>query len=121
MTVIIGKSVWDALQAEKERTVPRSAWGFDSQLLCRWQERKSAEGHKEIELVESVYGWSVRYASGLQDFGLLAGLRKGNLDGSLEAALKYAQAWVDEDPTKRCCFAPDEVARICHASTSCPA
>jgi hypothetical protein len=54
-----------------------------------------------VEVICSNYGHSVRYDSGLQNFGLLAGSRSGALDGTLEDAERYATAWVAEDPTRR--------------------
>ena len=64
-----------------------------------------------VELVDSNYGWSVRYNSGLQNFGIVAGCRNGQLDGTREAAEAFARDWVARDPARRYAQAPEiEVA-----------
>ena len=114
--VIIGADVWAALQKEKDLMVPKSRFRggyYDSEALCRWQSEKSGEGYTSVELVESLYGWSVRYASGLQDFALLAGARRGNVDGTLQDAVRFAYKWASANPEKRFVFAPSKVAHAC--------
>jgi hypothetical protein len=99
--LIAGADLYDALRAERE-ALPRARCGnFESEALCRLQEAQARRGILGAELVETIYGWSVRYDSGLQNFGILAGPRSGRLDGSLEAAEKFARQWVAEDASRR--------------------
>ena len=46
--------------------------------LCRLQEEQSARGYLPYRLVLSMYGWTIRYASGLQGFGLVYSSRSFN-------------------------------------------
>lgn len=101
MIIVCGEPLVDELTAEQERRVPRGCGGFKSEELCQLQRERSGRGLLGVELVKSNYGWSVRYDSGLQNFGLLAGARSGTLDGTLECAERYAIAWVAQDPTRR--------------------
>ncbi len=57
-----------------------------------------------VEVVKNLYGWSVRYASGLHNFELLASARLKDVDGSIDDAIKWASAWVNEDPSIRYAF-----------------
>lgn len=100
-TIVAGQDLIVALEAEKVARVPQNAWGFESEKLCEFQRDVSGRGIIGAEVVCSNYGHSVRYDSGLQNFGLLAGSRSGQLDGSLEAAETWARAWVAKDPTRR--------------------
>ena len=67
--------------------------------LCRLQESQSARGYLPAMLVESIYGWGVRYASGLQDFGIL--VRSQDLGGSRAAAIAWGITWANDDPNHR--------------------
>jgi hypothetical protein len=82
-TVVAGFEA-EALHA---RTLAEAASheGFD---LPRWQERY--DHTIAVEIVETIYGYSLRYASGLQNFGLIA----GDL-GTLSDALQFTTQWVD--------------------------
>jgi hypothetical protein len=116
MHVVVGQQVHAALHAEKERTVPHSKRPgmeqyFESESLCRWQSECYRRGVRGVELVKSIYGFSVRYDSGLADFGLLAGARDGQLDGSFEDAVRFATEWVNEDPAHRYAWTRDDAAR----------
>lgn len=102
MIMVAGAELYDALETEKERTVPMNGQYFQSEPLCRWQSEVSRRGILGAEVIDCTpHGCSVRYDSGLQNFGLLAGSRCGMLDGSLEDAERWARAWVAEDPTRR--------------------
>lgn len=101
MIIVAGEELVDALTAEQVARVPRGCGGFRSEELCNLQRDRASRGLLGVELVKSNYGWSVRYDSGLQNFGLLAGSRSGALDGSLEDAERYAKEWVSKDPTRR--------------------
>lgn len=100
--VVAGHEVWDRVHNEYDAvreglSGPRER----DNALCRAQERHSREGIRGAKLVESIYGWSVRADSGMQDFSILAGSRDGTLDGSWDDAERFVRAWVAEDPTRR--------------------
>jgi hypothetical protein len=100
-TIIAGAALAASLDAEREALVAKTAGGyFNSEQLCDLQIKRSQRGICEVEIVKSNYGYSVRYASGLQDFGLLRGAR-GAADPSFEAAKKFCEDWVAADPTRR--------------------
>lgn len=67
------------------------------QSLIALQESQSRRGYIPAELVLSIYGWTVRYASGLQGFGIL---RKAD-SFNPENALRWAREWVARDPKSR--------------------
>lgn len=113
MRIVAGQEIYVALQAEKERTVPHSkkpgmSQYFESEPLCRWQSECYSRGVRGVEIVKSIYGFSVRYDSGLADFGLLASSRYGQLDGTFEDAVRYATEWCNEDPARRYAWTRDE-------------
>lgn len=88
--VIAGQDVkarYDAMRADALRG-PR-----DNETIPNFQIAANRLGFREAELVESNYGWSVRYASGLQNFGLLASSRARQVDGTLADAIRYAREW----------------------------
>lgn len=99
MVIVAGEPLVDAMTAEQKATVAFTGFGYDSEDLCALQRSRASKGIMGVELVRSIYGWSVRADSGLQDFALLAG--KGQLDGMLEDATRWAKAWVEQDPSKR--------------------
>lgn len=98
--VIAGQELADALSAERLAKIERSELGLNSEQLCKHQEQVSRRGVVEAEIVESIYGYSVRYASGLQDFGLILPAR-GREDPSLAFAEEYCRKWVAADPERR--------------------
>lgn len=73
----------------------------DSEALCALQRKEAGRGILGAVIESSLYGYSVRYDSGLQNFGLLASSKSRELDGSLEAAQAWCRSWVAEDPSKR--------------------
>jgi hypothetical protein len=96
VNIIAGQALYDALQAEKARRCRRNA-----EDLCRVQEEIARRGIVGAQLVQSIYGWGVRYDSGLQNWGLIASSRAKQVDGTLEDAERFALAWVAEDPARR--------------------
>jgi hypothetical protein len=99
--IVVGADVLAAYTAEKERAVPKVAGGyFESEALWKFAERTAGQ-FVEAELVKSIYGYSVRYASGVHNFGLLASSRMGVVDGTLEDAERWAREWQGEDPQRR--------------------
>lgn len=101
MIIVAGEALIDEMQREQEATVPKTGNGYASEALCRLQAKQAGRGIIGAEIVASNYGHSVRYDSGLQDFGLLASSRHGHLDGTLEAAERWAKTWVSCDPSRR--------------------
>lgn len=104
MTVVAGHSVVAAINEDRARAVISSAHMpdcADSESLCAHQRRMSGMGYLGAEIVKSNYGYSVRYDSGLQDFGLLAGSRSGPLDGSYDDAVRWAIEWQARDAGRR--------------------
>jgi hypothetical protein len=118
VTIVAGHEAHAAEQAEYDRVAPRPQYvqrdgtvvfGFrDSEALCRAQIRSP---YTSVDLSKSIYGWSVRAGSGLQNFALLActSHRGGSLDGTYAAALGWAERWVAEDPKRRYAFTRGDV------------
>ena len=82
--------------------------GFD---LPRWQQRQDPTVGAEIVL--SIYGYGLRYASGLQGFGIIADARSL---GTLDKALAYAQGWADASPNHYVFIRNTELARAGEAA-----
>jgi len=70
---------------------------FESNNLCNLQVNQFARGRLSANLIRSMYGWTVRYASGLQDFAIIHSSRKFNIQEALEFGIK----WANEDPENR--------------------
>lgn len=106
MNIVIGQEVHAKLMAEREQNVPHSTKPgmeryFESSPLCAWQSEVFSRGYRGAELVKSIYGWSVRSDSGMDNFCLLASSRQGQLDGSYEDAVRYAKEWAEQDSARR--------------------
>lgn len=97
--IVAGEALVDALTAETRARCHTRGTYHDSTLLCAVQREQAARGILGAEIVKSNYGHSVRYDSGLQEWGLLA--RSRELGGTLEAAEEWARKWVATDPTRR--------------------
>ena len=69
--------------------------------LCALQESQSARGYLPAELVKSIFGWAVRYASGLQSRGILFGYRITGRKASREEAIAWGKAWAAQDSDNR--------------------
>lgn len=105
--IIAGEAVYEAQQNRKLATLgEKPAFGYPSEALCTWQIAEGRRGVIEAEIVKSIYGYSVRYASGIHNFGLIASARARQVDGSLESAIAYAKAWQSADPERRFVTAP---------------
>lgn len=98
-TIIAGHDLIAALDAETKARCVHTGAGYASEQLCAVQREHSGRGILGAEVVESIYGHSVRYDSGLQNFGLLA--RSRDIGGTLEAAEAWVRRWVAEDPARR--------------------
>jgi hypothetical protein len=70
--------------------------------LCAAQRRQAQAGREGVEICPSIYGWSVRYDSGLQNFELVASCRYGtSVDGTRTDAIRFATEWVNQSPKTR--------------------
>lgn len=101
MTIVAGEALVDAMTAETKARCEFTGYGYKSEQLCMLQRDQAARGVLGAEVVDSNYGCSVRYDSGLQNFGLLASSRSKQLDGTLADAERFARDWVAQDPTRR--------------------
>jgi hypothetical protein len=99
--VLAGLPLVEQMRAETRARCTHTGSGYNSDQLCALQRERASRQIIGVEIVKSNYGHSVRYDSGLQDFGLLAGKRIGNVDGSYESAHRFALAWVAKDPARR--------------------
>ena len=102
--IVAGQHVADKIAALRAATVRRSTTRIgclDSESLSAFQQAVSAKGYLEAEIVKSMYGYSLRYASGLQGFVLIYSAKQGQLDGTLESAIAAAQRWQAADPDRR--------------------
>jgi hypothetical protein len=82
---------------------------FQSKSLTKLQEEQSARGRLSAQLVLSIYGWTVRYASGLQGFGILR--RADSFNPA--SALEWGRNWVEQDPQNRELFVSKADVRWC--------
>lgn len=101
---VAGQDVADKIAALKAKMVLPSLTRpgcYDSETLCAFQSDVSSAGYIEAEIVESNYGFSVRYASGLQNFGLIFSAKAKQVDGTYEGAVAAAQKWQQTDPEHR--------------------
>lgn len=81
---------------------------FESEQLCRVQRDQSAAGRREAHLCRSIYGWTLRYASGLQEWGIIYSSKNHNPQNCLTEALN----WVATSPELRSvCVEPSEIDR----------
>jgi hypothetical protein len=104
--VVFGQENARAEVASRDALVKPSRYApgcADSTSLTRWQEREGRQW-RAAEVVHSMYGWSLRHASGLDGFGLIAGARSGQLNGTLKDCLLYAARWQREAPESRYVF-----------------
>ena len=97
--IIAGHALADQLATEKAERI------MGGEALTTVQEKHAARGVLGAQLVQSMFGWSVRYDSGLQGWRILAGVRNGMLDGSFKAAVEWAERWVARDPERRYAWA----------------
>lgn len=108
--VIAGQVAYDAEQAMLDAVAPLTHGLRDSEALSRYQ--TGARSAIPAEIVKSIYGWSLRYASGVQGFSLIASARQGSLDGTYDAAVAAAHKWVGTH-TDRYVFVREEIEDAC--------
>ena len=101
MFVVAGHALFNLLQIEKEIKVSKSGSLYKSNELCEYQKSVSNRGIVGAEIVLSNYGYSVRYNSGLQNWGLLASSRHKQVNGTFQDAVRWAREWTSRDPAKR--------------------
>lgn len=99
MIIVAGHELVDAMEAEQKAKCRWGCGGYNSDDICAMQRDQSRRGITGIEIVKAIKGYSVRYDSGLQNFGLLA--TSSDLGGSLEAAEQFAHKWVSQDASRR--------------------
>jgi hypothetical protein len=92
--VIAGdQAKWDRELA----SVPKVGNYYESNALVALQERQSRAGYLPAKLIKSNFGWSIRYASGLQDFGVLLAPR-GRM--TLAEVIAWGKQWVAASPNR---------------------
>ncbi len=99
MIIVAGSDLVDAMSVETKSRCQHTGNGYNSDQLCQLQREQAGRGITGVEIVQSIYGYSVRYDSGLQGFGLL--VRSRDLGGTLKAAEAYCRNWVAQEPLKR--------------------
>lgn len=106
--VIFGQELAAQLKAEREQLKADAIalmGRFTDETLCSWQRQVNQRGVLEARLEWTMYGWSVRHASGLNSRARIAGAR--DLGGTKEnpttreQAIEAARQWWQRDPTRR--------------------
>lgn len=103
MIFIAGQELYEAMQAERAAIIEASGVPYGqgrSEVLCRVQQQQAGRGLVGAQIVRSIYGYSVRYDSGLQDWGLLHRAASSR-DPSFAAALDFCRQWAAQDPAHR--------------------
>lgn len=101
LIVIAGQDVCSRMREARAALPKIGEPGWHPELLTNLQIREARRGLVGAEMVKSMYGWSLRYNSGLQNFGLIAGSRSGQLNGTWEDCERYAKEWQAQDPLHR--------------------
>jgi hypothetical protein len=102
MVIVAGDVLVDALSAETKSRCEHRGSGYASDQLCALQSEQAGRGICGAEIVCSSHGYSVRYDSGLQNFGILASGRRGDLgSNTLAEAEAWCRLWVAKDPSHR--------------------
>lgn len=113
MVIVAGEEIVAFLTQETKSRCKWTGGGYASEDLCALQREQSARGIVGAEVIyfpgesrtkghpQRAPVCSVRYDSGLQDFGLLATTRSGTLNGTLEDGERWAREWVAKDPARR--------------------
>jgi len=69
--------------------------------LPELQDEQHARGRRSVEVVKSAHGWTVRCASGIDNFHLVAGNRHdADWPRTYAAAAAWGINWANEDPEK---------------------
>lgn len=67
------------------------------EALVALQVSQAQRGRLSAHLVRSIYGWTVRYASGLQNFAIIHKSGSKNIAN----ALSFGINWANQDPNNR--------------------
>jgi hypothetical protein len=90
---------WDEEIRRQARPVGDQKVGIN---LPELQEDQHDRGRRSVELVKSAHGRTVRCASGVDDFRLVAGARHdANWPATYAAAAAWGINWANEDPQSR--------------------
>ena len=81
-----------------EDTITRMKHG---EYLTDIQEDQHRRGKREAELLRSIYGWTVRSGSGLDNFGIMYIPIQALPDKGFTEALKWGCDWANEQPEDR--------------------
>jgi len=93
---------WDE---EVRHQVSRAADENAAINLPELQEDQRNRGRHSVEVVKSAYGWTVRCASGLDNFQSVAASGcDAHSPGSYAAAAAWGINWANDDPGNRECF-----------------
>lgn len=68
---------------------------YDSADLCKVQVDQHRRGRRSATPVKTMYGWTVRLASGLDERQILCKVE------TREEAIAWGKAWANEDPENR--------------------
>ena len=99
MVIVAGEALVNALSAEQKARIPHTGFGYESEAICQLQRERASRGITGAEIVKSIYGYGLRYDSGLQGFSILS--RAQETGGTLEGAEAWARNWVAQDPDRR--------------------
>lgn len=77
-------------------------------LLCSNQIKVHGLGFREAEMCETIFGYSIRLASGLDGNARLFGGRMAGRIVLYEEALEWGKAWVDASPDFRALTYPEK-------------
>jgi hypothetical protein len=106
--IIAGAPILDKLKAEQ--AAARDLYSRDpnprvqDSAICACQQYQAARGYLGAEMVESIYGWTLRYASGLQNFGIIATFPVrscGSWEQSYKKCEAFAKDWAAADAAHR--------------------
>lgn len=95
--VFAGKEAFDRWEADKQANVPNFGGLYDSDALCAFQGKQADQGRRGCKVDESIYGWTLRYDSGLQNHRIILATGSDDLDNAMEEAKR----WVAQDPKNR--------------------
>jgi hypothetical protein len=104
--IVAGQEAYETEQELKRTRVepsPSIPGTWESESLVKFQGWIHAQGFRSVELVETIYGWSVRSGSGLENFRLLRSARELP-EGGYDSALTWAANWCAQNPRHRYAF-----------------
>ncbi len=99
--VIAGNDAYLRYSQLRDVQVSKTKNRLGSEALPKAQIMLSQIGFIEAEIVASVYGYSLRYASGIYNWGIIYSNRNGHSDEQLEHVRKQAVEWVNQSLQNR--------------------